>query len=508
MNVLPEQLYRSVTRAPDAEAVVTGATRTSYASLWADIMAFAHFLVRERMPSGTRVALLMNNSPAYVAAYYGTWFAGGVVVALNAAARANDLLNWLEHCGAEWLVVDSTHPEGAAVLAQSSGKRRVVVTGRSAPGVDGVAWESICRDREAQEPPRALPRPEELAAIIYTSGTTGRPKGVMLSHGNLAANTQSILAYLPIRPASRIVNILPFYYAYGNSVMHTHLAAGGCLVLEDNLVYPHRVIERIAAERADGFAGVPATYGVLLGRVRLEEYDLSSLTYVTVAGGAMNPTDIKRLVEKLPRAEVFVMYGQTEATSRLTYLPPERLQGKLGSCGIPIPDVEIEVRAEDGRAARVGVVGEVWVRGPNVMQGYWNDVEATREVVRGGWLRTGDMGARDADGYLYLEGRRNDMIKTGAHRVHPREIEEVIAQIEGVAEVAVIGVDDEVLGQVIKAVIRTEPGSSVDAMRLKGHCRNRLASYKIPKYVEFVQELPKTASGKIQRYLLAGSGGK
>lgn len=505
MIVLPEQLYRSVTRAPAAEAVVAGAVRTSYASLWADIMAFSHFLARERLQPGTRVALLMNNSAAYVAAYYGTWFAGGVVVALNAAARANDLLNWLEHCGAEWLVIDSTHPEASAVLAQSSSKRRLVVTGGLALCAEGVAWEAICRDFQAQEPPRPAPRAEELAAIIYTSGTTGRPKGVMLSHANLAANTQSILAYLPIRPASRIVNILPFYYSYGNSVMHTHLAAGACLVLEDNLVYPHRVVERVAAERADGFAGVPATYGLLLSRVRFEDYDLSSLKYVTVAGGAMAPVDIKRLVEKLPHTEVFVMYGQTEATSRLTYLPPARLREKLGSCGVAVPDVEIEVRTEDGRA---GAAGEVWVRGPNVMQGYWNDAEATREVIRDGWLRTGDMGSRDAEGYLYLEGRRNDMIKTGAHRVHPREIEEVIAEIDGIAEVAVIGVDDEVLGQVIKAVVRAQPGSSVDAMRLKGHCRNRLASYKIPKYVEFVQELPKTASGKIQRYLLAASGRK
>lgn len=492
-------------RTPDADAVVAGSVRTSYASLWGDVTAFADFLGREGLRPGTRVALLTSNSAAYVAAYYGTWCAGGVVVALNAAAKTADLTNWLEHCGAQWLVIDSAHPEASAVLKQSSRKRRVVVIGQCAEGFEGISWDAIRRDSAAQERPRAgWCRAGDLAAIIYTSGTTGRPKGVMLSHANLAGNTQSILSYLPIRHASRIVNVLPFYYSYGNSVMHTHLAGGACLVLEDNLVYPHRVMERIAAERADGFAGVPATYGLLLSRVRFEDHDLSSLKYVTVAGGAMAPADIKRLSEKLPGVDVFVMYGQTEATSRLTYLPPERLHEKLGSCGIPIPDVEIEVRTEDGRAAPAGITGEVWARGPNVMQGYWNDDEATREVKRDGWLRTGDMGSRDAEGYLYLEGRRNDMIKTGAHRVHPREIEEVIAEIDGVAEVAVVGVDDELLGQVIKAVVRTEPGVAIDAMRLKGHCRNRLALYKIPKHVEFVQELPKTASGKIKRYMLAG----
>lgn len=506
MLPLSENLYRHATQSPRAEAVVQGVLRTSYEALWTEASAFGRFMQSAGMLPGARVALLMNNSAAYIAAYYGTWQAGGVVVALNAAAKAGDLATWLGHCGATWLVAEASHPELDDLLDRCVDKPRVVLVGEPRDDIRGWAWGEICREFRGDLAEPNDVRSDALAAIIYTSGTTGRPKGVMLSHGNLAANVRSILSYLPIGATSRIVNVLPFYYSYGNSVLHTHVAAGGCLVLEDNLVYPHRVVGRIAAERADGFAGVPATFGLLMNRVNLEEHDLSSLRYVTIAGGAMAPTDIKRLVATVPHAKVFVMYGQTEASARLTYLPPERLADKSGSCGVPIPDVEIEVRDENGVRAAPSTVGEVWARGPNVMQGYWNDTEATRAVLQEGWLRTGDMGALDEQGYLYLEGRRSDMIKTGAHRVHPKEIEEAIAEIDGVAEVAVVGVDDVFLGQVIKAAIRRQPGATVDAMHVKAHCRARLATYKIPKYIEFVQELPKTSSGKVRRYLLAGGG--
>jgi len=251
---------------------------------------------------------------------------------------------------------------------------------------------------------------------------------------------------------------------------------------------------------------VPSTFALLLNRVRFEDYDLSRLRYMTQAGGGMAHARVMQILIKLPHVKFFVMYGQTEATARLTYLPPSQLLTKAGSCGIPIPGVEIEVRDEHGCALAPGTAGEVWARGPNIMQGYWNDAEATRAVLREGWLRTGDMGHRDADGFLYLQGRRSDMIKTGAHRVHPAEIEDVIAELDEVAEVAVIGVDDDTLGQVIKALVRARAGQTLDPMRVKAHCRDRLAAYKVPKYIEPVQALPRTESGKVRRYLLAESG--
>ena len=285
-------------------------------------------------------------------------------------------------------------------------------------------------------------------------------------------------------------------------MLHTHLAVGGCVVIEDNLAYPHRVLQHLSAERATGFSGVPSTFALLLSRVKLEDYDLSTLRYLTQAGGPMPPANIERLRKALPQVRIFIMYGQTEATARLSYLPPERLLEKLGSIGIAIPGVTLDIRNEHGEPVADGEPGEIWARGGNIMPGYWNDPEATQAVLHEGWLRTGDMAYRDADGYLFIQGRKTDMIKSGAHRIHPKEIEEAIAELEGVGEVAVVGVPDEILGQVIKAYILPKPGATLEPLQVKAHCHKRLASYKIPKSVEFVAELPKTASGKVKKFLL------
>ena len=236
--------------------------------------------------------------------------------------------------------------------------------------------------------------------------------------------------------------------------------------------------------------------------VTLEQHDLSSQRYLTQAGGAMNTTLTRRLREALPHARLFVMYGQTEATARLAWLPPERLDDKPGSAGRAIDGVRIEVRDDAGQALPLGSVGEIWAQGANVMAGYWRDPAASAVVLRDGWLRTGDMGRMDEEGFLFLSGRRSDMIKTGAHRVHPLDVEEAIAELDGVSEVAVVGIDDATLGQAIKAVVVRSAQASLDADAVKAHCRARLAGYKIPKQVEFVTNLPKTASGKVRRALL------
>jgi long-chain acyl-CoA synthetase len=315
----------------------------------------------------------------------------------------------------------------------------------------------------------------------------------------------SIVDYLGLGRDDSIVSVLPFYYSYGASVLHTHLAVGAYLVIEPNLVFPHTMVETMARERVSGFSGVPSTFLLLLNRVPLADYDLSSLRYLTQAGGAMAPATTQRLREALPRARIFIMYGQTEATARLTWLPPDRLDEKPGAVGIPVAGVEIVVRREDGQPAEPAEIGEVHARGPGVMLGYWRNPDATAAVLRDGWLRTGDMGHLDAEGYLFLSGRRSDMIKTGAHRVHPKDVEEVVAELQEVDEVAVIGVDDDTLGQVIKALVVVKSGQALSANQVKAHCRARLAIYKIPKFIEFVDALPKTASGKIRRAQLTAT---
>jgi acyl-CoA synthetase (AMP-forming)/AMP-acid ligase II len=325
----------------------------------------------------------------------------------------------------------------------------------------------------------------------------------VLSHRNLASNSTAICEYLQLTEQDSVVCVLPFHYSYGSSVLHTHLQVGGRIVLEKNLVYPHAVVETLARERATGFAGVPPTFALLLSRVPLANYDLSALRYLTQAGGAMSPALTQRLREALPNVAVFVMYGQTEATARLTYLPPRYLTMKMGSVGVPVSGVNIQIRTEDGEVAAAGTVGEIWVSGPNVMLGYWSNPAATAEVLRDGWLKTGDMGRVDDEGFLFIVGRRSDMIKAGAHRVHPRDIEDVIVEIEDVEEAVAIGVDDETLGQTICAFVVPSSGATLTGMQVQAHCRERLANYKVPKRVEIVASLPRTASGKVRRTELA-----
>ena len=474
--------------------MIDGERKVSYAQFWAQAQDFAAHLHTQGLNAGDRVALILPNRIEAAVACYGTWLAGGVVVPLNAQARVRDFLPWLQHCAARHVVYEAGHADAEQALAQ----------------LDPMPASTVLVDAQPLCPARAHGNgiqaqdidPATLALILYTSGTTGAPKGVMLSHANLLANAEAVVAYLKLVPEDRVLSVLPFYYAYGESVLHTHLISGACVVLAPNLLFPHLVLKVLAQERATGFSGVPSTFALLLQHVVLGEHDLSSLRYLTQAGGAMSPALTQRLREALPHPLLFVMYGQTEATSRISWLPPHKLDEKLGSVGIPVQGLEWKILGDDHTPAAQGEAGEVWVRGDNVMLGYWMNPEATAAVLQDGWLRTGDMGCLDADGYLFLQGRRSDMIKTGAHRVHPTDVEEVIADIPGISEVAVVGVDDEVLGQVIKAfVVATSlPPRAED--RIKAHCRTRLASYKIPRHIVFVDALPRTASGKVRRIQL------
>jgi long-chain acyl-CoA synthetase len=486
---------------PDRPAVVEGAQRVSYGALWTEVRRFAEALRARGIAPGERVAVLLPNSVAAIV----------VVVPLNVQARARDFGPWLAHSRARAVVHEAGNADVDEALAGlGSGCEVRLTVSRTTPAAGALEWlpAAAVGGPAVAERPSASDTEESRAPalVLYTSGTTGRPKGVVLSHANVVANVDAVVAYLELTGADSIVSSLPFYYSYGASVLHTHLAVGARLVIEPNLIFPHVLVETMARERVTGLSGVPSTFALLLQRVQLAKHDLSSLRYVTQAGGGMAPALTRRVRDALPQARLFVMYGQTEATARLTWLPPSRLDEKPGSVGVPIAGVTIEVRREGGEHASRGEVGEVWARGASIMLGFLDDEAATREVLQDGWLATGDMGHLDDEGFLFLVGRRSDMIKTGAHRIHPADVEEVIAELDEVVEVAAVGIDDPLLGQTIKVFVVV--ASALSPERVKAHCHGRLAAYKIPKHIEFVSFLPKTASGKVQRAKLAAPRGQ
>lgn len=496
MNIA-QLLSGTVARHGGREAVVKDGRRATYGELGQAVAAVAALLADLGIGPGERLALLMANAPGYLSACFGALAAGAVVVPLNPASRAREVARTVSHCGAKALIVERNYPDLSTLDDLLPG---VLIRGIDPEELDWAGpgcGKLRPRAAEAGEP----------AMILYTSGTTGEPKGVTLSHGNLLNNGRAITEYLKLGPDDSIVSVLPFHYSYGNSVLHTHMAVGAKLVIENGMRYPARVLGLMESERVSGFSGVPSTYALLMSRCRPADYRLDALRYLTQAGGAMAPALAQQVGTAFPQAELFVMYGQTEATARLTYLPPAQLASKPGSVGVPVRGVRIDIRNDAGMSLPSGLSGEVWVRGRNIMLGYWRDPNKTAEVISGGWLRTGDLGYRDRDGYLFLQGRRDDIIKSGAHRISPYEIEEVISQLPQVEEVAVTGVDDEILGQVVKAVIVPKPGAAIDSRAVCRHCLERLPPFKVPKQVEFVAALPKTASGKVKRFLLGDSNG-
>jgi acyl-CoA synthetase (AMP-forming)/AMP-acid ligase II len=487
----------------EAIAIVQGDERVTYHRLGKLSASIARYLTDAGLEQGERVAILMTNSARYVAVYYGIWRAAGVTVALNTQSTARDVINWLAHSGARWLFIDENHPERPALMSlEPEGVHLIPVTRKVTPSTatHHDLWSDIVTaDNQFQD---IRHNQTDLATIIYTSGTTGQPKGVMLSHENLESNVDAILEYLQLSKDDSILNVLPFHYSYGNSVLHTHISVGAKLVLENSLLYPHRVIQTMQREAVTGFSGVPSTFALILDRICFSDYEFSALRYMTQAGGAMTPTLIDKLRSQLPTIDFYTMYGQTEASARLTYLPPEDLDEKRGSIGKAIQGVTIEIRDKANKPAATGETGEICAQGPNIMQGYWRDAERTQQVMKDGWLHTGDLAHFDEEGYLYIDGRSSDMIKSGGNRISPQEIEEVILELNGVYEVAAIGVPNEVLGEVVKVFVVPASKSRLDKQTVLRHCKQRLAVYKIPKFVEFVNELPKTTSGKIRRFLL------
>ncbi len=503
-----EFLEASAAGTPDALVLIERDRQVTYGALDRMANQCARLLRNCGVGHGERVIVALDNSAEMAAAYFGTMKAGAVAVPLPAGPRSDRLPAALVDCTPRVAIVDEPTarvlgPQGVLaavphvfVLSSSASSASSAPT---VPFPGFVASFERCR----AEPLEDRASESDLAAIIYTSGSTGQPRGVMLTHRNFVANTQSIVSYLQLTATDRVMCVLPFNYVYGLSLLHTHVAVGGSIVIENRSAFPNVVLDSMAAHQVTGFAGVPSTFSLMLHRSNIAEAQLPHLRYVTQAGGGMPPAKINEWLERGPKADFYVMYGATEAAARLTYLPPADLTRKLGSIGRAIPDVEICVVAEDGRVAAVGETGELVARGANISKGYWNRPEESVERFGPAGYRTGDLGYVDDEGFLFLVGRQHDMIKVGANRVGAREIEDVLNQHPAVLEAAVVAAPHDLLGEAPVALVALREPLADAANALRGFCATHLTSYKVPHRVIIVLELPKLAgAGKIDRHTL------
>ena len=504
-------LERTAERTPDAEALIThepGAARLTYAQVAVAAGTAAAQLRALGVVRGDRVAILAHNGIEWVGAWFGALAAGAVAVPINTAADPHSLAHYIGDAGARVLIVG---PRLERVVGQT-GERLGAVTVVCAPGMVeplGKALPAatvVAAAEPAGEPLRSAGGVDlDVAAIIYTSGSTGRPRGAVLSHRNIVSNVHSIVEYLALRSDDRVLALLPFYYVYGLSILQMTFATGGAVVAENRFQYPAVALDTMERERCTGFAGVPSTYAILMNRSNFAERaadGFASLRWATQAGGGMSPALTLQVMAAMGRRRLFVMYGATEASARLAFLPPEELAGAVGSIGRAIPNVELTVRRPDGEPCEVDETGELFALGSNIMSGYWNDPDETARVLGPHGYRTGDLARRDADGRFWLVGRVRDMLKVGGHRVAAREIEDVILEHTSVHECAVIGVPDEILGDRLIAYVVLKEAGALDGKALGLFLSERLPAYKIPSLFDLRAELPKNESGKIMKEAL------
>jgi len=495
-------LLNTVERYSDNIAAVHGDMRMSYGALLDEAAKVATVLRERGVQRGERMLIALENSFAYMISYYGVLLAGGVTVSVNPDIKRERLAKIAADCAASGLITNSDALPQYALEKSADSFRFILAHGRGdfdePSGAEVVRLDEI-RGQSGLHV-RPLDRsPEELASIIYTSGTTGEPKGVMLSHRNLVSNSRSIVEYLRLTDRDSVMVVLPFYYVYGNSLLMTHVMQGGRLVLDNRFIYPNKVLDSMTKEEVTGFAGVPSTFAILLNRSKFRSMPIPSLRYITQAGGPM-PHDMAMEIARIhPQANLFIMYGMTEGSARLSYLPPEDLSRKFGSVGKGIPGVTLEVLNENGEEVRPGEIGEVVAKGDNIMTGYWGKEEETVKVLRSGKLFTGDMATVDEEGYIYIRGRRTDMIKSGAHRIAPREIEEVLLKHPKVEAAVVVGQQDPILGEAICAFLMNKEGETCEVKEILKLCHENLPGYMVPKKIQFVTFFPLTQSGKIKR---------
>lgn len=455
----------------------------SFKTLYNQSSSLATYLA-ETVGTGKNIILISQNNNFFLIGYLGIMLSGNVCVPLDPATEQQNFDYIVQKSEAGFCFIETR------LLSKFSTDNLKTIT-------EKILLQLTANRQQFRSTGNfngKLP-----AQIIFTSGSTGFPKGVVLSHNNIIANTESILHYLHLNESDTIEVVLPFFYCYGLSLLHTHLRVGGSMVLNNNFILIGSVLNDINKYKCTGFAGVPSHFQILLRKSeKFKTTEFQSLRYVTQAGGKLHKVFIEEFINAFPEIKFFVMYGQTEATARLSYLEPEELKSKPGSIGKGIPNVQLKVVNQGGNEVQPGETGEIIAKGDNIMLGYYKEPEMTNAVIKNGWLYTGDIGTVDSDGYIYLTARNKEFIKIGGKRVSPKEIEEVIVSFPQVVDCTIEAVPDDFAGDAVKATVVIEKGSgnNITEELLKSYCAGKLAMYKVPKYIEFTEKLHISSAGK------------
>jgi acyl-CoA synthetase (AMP-forming)/AMP-acid ligase II len=481
MNVVQYLFNNSISLKKDF--VLGNKEKISYTDLYNHTSRMASYLSTS-IGNNRNIILVSSNNTFFLVSYLGIMMSGNICVPIDPSIEQSNLDYIVKECDAPLVLIEKRLQDK-------------INTGSLESITDLNYTHFIEKYPQFNQPDNF--NSELPAQIIFTSGSTGVPKGVVLSHRNIIANTGSIIEYLRLSEDDVMEVVLPFYYCYGLSLLHTHLRVGGSIVLNNNFVFINSVFNDINKYKCTGFAGVPSHFQILLRKSDgFKNTHFPSLRYVTQAGGKLHNSFIEEFINTFPEIDFYVMYGQTEATARLSYLEPNMLKTKLGSIGKGIPNVELKVVNETGNLVKPGETGEIIAKGNNIMQGYYNEPEMTGEVLKNGWLYTGDIGTVDEDGYIYLTARNKEFIKIAGKRVSPKEIEEVIVSYPGIVDCTIETVYDEITGEAVKAVIVVAEGfrKSITEDELKVWCAGKLAIHKVPKYIEFAKDLKLSSSGK------------
>ncbi|MEA2295504.1 MAG: long-chain acyl-CoA synthetase [Solirubrobacteraceae bacterium] len=486
-NSLAQLLTATAAEHADRPALKLDDSVLNYAVLNEAATRVAGLLKEKGVEPGDRVGIMLPNVPYFGAVYYGVLRAGGVVVPMNVLLKGREVTFYLKDSGAKAVFAWHGFAEAAEAGASEAGAELILVE----PG----EFEQLvmAAPRAEEDEPR---EGSDTAVILYTSGTTGTPKGAELTHDNLRENcTVTARTLIGITEQDVILGALPLFHSFGQTCgLNAAVATGACLTLIPRFD-PKKALEIIARDDVTVLEGVPTMYHAMLNAPGHEDADTSSLR-VCVSGGSAMPVEVMKTFEQAFDCIILEGYGLSETSPVASFNHPDR-ERKAGSIGTPIQGVEMKLVDDDGGDVEQGGVGEIVIRGHNVMKGYWGRDDATADVMRDGWFATGDMATVDEDGYFFIVDRKKDMIIRGGYNVYPREIEEVLYEHPAVSEVAVVGVPDDSLGEEVAAVVVLKSGAEASADDLRAYARERVAAYKYPRRIWFSDELPKGPTGKI-----------